>query len=196
MSGLAQIYDATLSPGKIDLLREWIVDQPWFDGDAAALEQVTSYRFADPDDAVGMECFLLKGGDTTYHVPVTYRGAELTGADDALIGTMDHSVLGQRWVYAAEHDPVFVAEARRTICRRDSAADHQAMEDGSITPAPVNIRGGGDCRPEQEELRVVRVVAEEYDSDGDDPVAGAPGTLTGTWSDDDGLHTAVLAYLA
>lgn len=196
MSGLAEIYDATLTPGKMDLLRSWLPGQPWFDGDVASLEQVTTYRFVDPDGAVGMESFLLRDGARTFHVPVTYRGAELPGAEDALVGTLDHSVLGPRWVYDAERDPVYVSEVRRTICRRDSAADHQAMEDGSITPSPVNIRGGGDCRSEQVDVRVIRVVSEEYDSEDGDPVVGAPGTLTGTWGDADGSHTAVLAVLA
>lgn len=195
MSGLAEIYDATLTPGKMDLLQAWVPGQPWFDGDADALEQITSYRLVDPDGAVGVECFLLSDGARTIHVPVTYRGEELPEAGDALVGTLDHSVLGPRWVYDAEHDPVYRDEVRRTICRRDSAADHQAMEDGSITPSPVNIRGGGDCRPDRQDVRVIRVVSEEYDVDGGDPVVGAPGTLTGTWIDDDGSHTAVLVVL-
>src|SRR5699024_82195 len=73
MSGTAEIYDAVLTPGKMDLLRAWVAGQPWFDGDEAALEQVTTYRFVDPDGAVGMESFLLTDGTRTFHVPVTYR---------------------------------------------------------------------------------------------------------------------------
>ncbi len=196
MSGLAEIYDATLTPGKMDLLRAWVTDRPWFDGDASGLEQVTAYRLVDPDGSVGMESFLVRDGRRTFHIPVTYRDEELPGAEGALVGTLDHSVLGQRWVYDAEVDPVYLAEVRRTICRRDSAADHQAMEDGSITLSPVHIRGGGDCRPEQEGVRIVRVVSEENDSDTGEPVAGAPGTLTGTWPDGEGSCTAVLVVLA
>ena len=195
MTGLAEIYDATLTPGKLDLLRTWVPDQPWFDGDADALEQVTSYRFVDPDGEVGMECFLLDAGGRTVHVPVTYRPSELPGAEDSLVGTIDHSVLGPRWVYDAVADPVYREVVRTAICRRQSAADHQSMEDGSITPAPVNIRGGGDCRPEQQDVRVLRVVSEDNDSDTDQPVSGSPGTLTGTWGDADGSHTAVLVVL-
>jgi len=32
-------------------------------------------------------------------VPLTYRGAPLDGAEDALVGTTEHGVLGRRWVY-------------------------------------------------------------------------------------------------
>ena len=48
MSGTAEIYDAVLNPGKLDLLRAWVRDQPWFEGDPERLEQVTAYRFVDP----------------------------------------------------------------------------------------------------------------------------------------------------
>src|SRR5699024_10120584 len=82
-SGTAEIYDAVLTPGKMDLLRAWVAGQPWFDGDEAALEQVTTYRFVDPDGAVGMESFLLTDGTRTFHVPVTYRGEALAGAGGA-----------------------------------------------------------------------------------------------------------------
>ena len=43
-----------------------------------------------------------------YQVPLSYRGYELAGASEWLIGTMDHSVLGKRWVYDACADPVYV----------------------------------------------------------------------------------------
>ena len=45
-----------------------------------------------------------------YLVPMTYRGAPLDGAEHALIGTTEHGVLGQRWVYDGCHDPVLVAQ--------------------------------------------------------------------------------------
>lgn len=201
MSGTAEIYDAVLTPGKMDLLRAWVAGQPWFDGDEAALEQVTTYRFVDPDGAVGMESFLLTDGTRTFHVPVTYRGEELPGADGAAVGTTDHSVLGRRWVYDAEADPVYRAEVRRVILHRDAAADHLSMEDGSITPSPVNIRGGGAGTTTDAAdgvlptPRVVRVVSEENDIEAGLPVMGSPGTLSGTWQDADGNHTAVLVVI-
>ncbi|MFN3339156.1 MAG: maltokinase N-terminal cap-like domain-containing protein [Dietzia sp.] len=200
MSGTAEIYDAVLNPGKIDLLRAWIRHQSWFDGDPARLEQVTAYRFVDPDGEVGMESFLVTDGTRTFHVPVTYRGAELTEAQDALVGTVEHSVLGRRWVYDAPADPVYVAEVRRVVSHRDAAADHLAMEDGTITPSPVNIRGGGDGAAGDADTeaapQVIRVISEENDAEADCPLIGSPGTLSGTWQDADGSHTAVFVVVA
>lgn len=195
MSGTAEIYDAVLTPGKMELLRAWVPRQSWFEGDAAALEQVTSYRFVDPDGEVGMESFLLTDGSRTLHVPVTYRGAELAGAGDSLVGTVDHSVLGKRWVYDAEADPVYVTEVRRVIAHRDSAADHLAVEDGTVTPSPVNVRGGGDTGTVGRRPQVIRLVSEENDAEADRPLIGSPGTLSGTWPDHDGSHTAVLVVV-
>lgn len=197
MSGTAEIHDAVLTPGKLDLLRVWIRHQSWFDGDPDQMEQVASYRFVDPEGDVGMEAFLLSDGTRTLHVPVTYRAAELPEAGDALVGTLDHSVLGHRWVYDALSDPVYVAEVRRVIGHRDTAADHLAVEDGTITPSPVNIRGGGSGSTTESQAapQIVRVISEENDAETDRPLIGAPGTLSGTWYDDDGSHTAVLVVV-
>ncbi|MBB1019456.1 hypothetical protein G6023_14410 [Dietzia sp. DQ11-71] len=198
MSGTAEIYDAVLDPGKLDLLRAWVRHQEWFDGDPEGLEQVTAYRFVDPAGEVGMESFLLTDGARTFHVPVTYRGSELDDSGDALVGEMEHSVLGRRWVYDASADPVYVAEVRRVISHRDAAADHLQVEDGSITPSPVNIRGGGDGITQGSDavLHVIRVVSEENDAEADRPLIGSPGTLSATWQDADGSHTAVLAVVS
>ncbi|MET3860659.1 hypothetical protein ABIE38_001581 [Dietzia sp. 2505] len=200
MSGTAEIYDAVLSPGKLELLRSWIRHQSWFDGDPAQLEQVTAYRFVDPDGEVGMEAFLVSDGARTFHVPVTYRGAELPGAQDALVGTLEHSVLGRRWVYDAPADPVYVAEVRRVVSHRDTAADHLAVEDGTVTPSPVNVRGGGDGATGDGDAdaapQVIRVISEENDAEADCPLIGSPGTLSGTWEDADGSHSAVFVVVA
>ncbi len=196
MSGTAEIYDAVLDPGKIDLLRSWVRHQSWFNGDAERLEQVTAYRFVDPAGEVGMESFLLSDGANTFHVPVTYRGAELEGAAESLLGTMEHSILGRRWVYDATADPVYCAEVRRVISHRDTAADHLQVEDGTVTPSPVNIRGGGDGLARgADALQVIRVLSEENDAEAERPLIGSPGTLSGTWQDADGSHTAVLVVV-
>lgn len=196
MSGTAEIYDAVLDPGKLELLRSWVRDQSWFDGAAERLEQVTAYRFIDPAGEVGIESFLLSDGTSVFHVPVTYRGSELEDSGHALIGTMEHSVLGRRWVYDAPADPVYVTEVRRVISHRDTAADHLQVEDGTITPSPVNIRGGGDGPGKGVDgPTVIRVLSEENDAEADCPLIGSPGTLSGTWFDADGSHTAVLVVV-
>lgn len=200
MSGTAEIYDAVLRPGKLELLRGWIAHQPWFDGEPELLEQVTAYRFVDPDGEVGMESFLVSDGARTFHVPVTYRGAELQGAQDALVGTLEHSVLGRRWVYDAPADPVYVAEVLRVISHRDTAADHLAMADGTVSPSPVNVRGGGDGASGDSEAaaapEVIRLISEENDAEADRPLIGSPGTLSGTWQSADGTHSAVFVVVA
>lgn len=196
MSGTAEIYDAVLNPGKLELLRSWVRHQSWFDGDVERLEQVTAYRFVDPAGEVGMEAFLLTDGTRTFHVPVTYRGAEMEGGAGALVGTMEHSVLGRRWVYDAPADPVYRAEVRRVISHRDTAADHLQVEDGTVTPSPVNVRGGGDgSAPGVEVPEVIRVLSEENDAEAECPLIGSPGTLSGTWQDADGSHTAVFVVV-
>lgn len=78
---------------------------------------ITSWRLNDPEGTVGMEIFFAQLPDHSYaHIPLTYRPEPLTTADDdALLGTMQHSELGKRWVYDAHHDPVFKRELMRTI---------------------------------------------------------------------------------
>jgi hypothetical protein len=40
--------DAEITPTKPELLATWLSSQPWFAGDASALQQVGAYRFDDP----------------------------------------------------------------------------------------------------------------------------------------------------
>ncbi|GMA20217.1 1,4-alpha-glucan branching protein GlgB [Arsenicicoccus piscis] len=119
------IEDATLTPSKIDLISEWLPAQRWYlgKGHTPSLVRVGSYRFADADDVVGIETHLF--ADTAaepsvlYQIPVTYRGTPLAGAERALIGTMEHSTLGTRYVYDGPHDPAYTAELLRTIVEED-----------------------------------------------------------------------------
>ncbi|MDQ1651477.1 MAG: hypothetical protein QOI35_677, partial [Cryptosporangiaceae bacterium] len=97
---MAVLHRAELKPTKLELLAAWLPGRRWFDGPAAAIERVSSFRFDDPAGAVGIETILVRAGDRpVYQVPLTYRDAPLAGADRWLLGTTDHSVLGQRWVY-------------------------------------------------------------------------------------------------
>lgn len=101
---MAIIHRATLTPTKLELVVPWLDRQPW-GGDGAA-ELVGSYRFDDPEGQVGVEALLVRRGSALLHVPLTYRAAPLGGADAHLVGTLHHSVLGERWVYSAAGDPV------------------------------------------------------------------------------------------
>ena len=91
---MAVIHRATLTPGKLELLAGWLPARPWCPG-VEDLRQLGAYRFDDPAGEVGLEAFLLQAADgPVLHVPVTYRAAPLEGAEDHLVGTMEHSVLG------------------------------------------------------------------------------------------------------
>ena len=123
MARTADVHpNATLTPSKIDLMKAWLPGQPWFTGDPSDLAQAGQFRFVDPAGAVGVQIMLVTSGGVLYQVPLTYRDAPLDGAESALIGTMEHSVLGSRWVYDALSDPVYTAELLRTIVEADTQA--------------------------------------------------------------------------
>jgi hypothetical protein len=112
---MALLHEATVSPRKDELLGRWLRTRPWWDGETHRAP-VGSFRLDDPAGEVGMECFLLgSAAGTTLFVPVTYRDAPLHDREANLLGTMQHSVLGTRYVYDACADPVFVAAVLHTI---------------------------------------------------------------------------------
>ncbi|MFF2243905.1 hypothetical protein ACFVTM_06950 [Arthrobacter sp. NPDC058130] len=112
---MAIIHQAELQPTKLELLEEWLPSQPWFPESAAGLSKVGSYRFDDPAGEVGIETILVSAAGSTFQVPLTYRAQPLAGAEPWLVGTMQHSVLGQRWVYDACADPVYVTALAASI---------------------------------------------------------------------------------
>ncbi|MFQ4147630.1 hypothetical protein AAGW05_02860 [Arthrobacter sp. LAPM80] len=112
---MAIVYAAQLRPSKMELLAAWLPQQPWFAADAAQLVSLGSFRFDDPDGEVGVESHFLSAGQHVFHVPLTYRGTPLEGAEAFLVGTMEHSVLGHRWVYDATGDPVYAATLSAAI---------------------------------------------------------------------------------
>jgi hypothetical protein len=120
---MALLHEATISPRKDELIAPWLRTRPWWDGETER-EPVGSFRLDDPAGEVGMECFLFGcASGSTLFVPVTYRDAPLSGAEASLLGTMQHSVLGTRYVYDACGDPVFVATVLGTIRSGGSQAE-------------------------------------------------------------------------
>ncbi|MCA0436946.1 MAG: 1,4-alpha-glucan branching protein GlgB [Actinobacteria bacterium] len=105
---------ATLTPTKLDLITAWMPEQRWYTakGRRPVLRRVGGFRFEDPAGQVGMETLLVLDEAATpavvYQVPLTYRATPLAGAEHALVGITEHSVLGTRYVYDAPHDPVYV----------------------------------------------------------------------------------------
>ncbi|MFJ9416966.1 1,4-alpha-glucan branching protein [Streptomyces sp. NPDC101227] len=134
---MAVIHHITLKPGKLELLTSWLPGQPWYAGTGQRqpeLAKAGGFRLDDPDGEVGIEFMAVCDGSgdrpVVYHVPLTYRGAPLDGADHALVGTLEHEVLGPRWVYDATHDPVFVAQLFALL---NGTAEPQAQ---SLTDTP------------------------------------------------------------
>ena len=123
---------ATITPTKVEMVTEWMPRQRWYHGKGHVprLRRVGGFRFEDPEGEVGVETLLLvdeaASPPVVYQVPLTYRSAPLEGAEHALLGTMEHSVLGTRWVYDGPHDPVYVSELVRTVLESDESDDAQA----------------------------------------------------------------------
>ena len=175
---MAIIHQATLVPSKADLVAAWLPGCPWFGRPATAVRPVAAYRFDDPAGEVGMESHLLDVDGRLVHVPLTYRGAPLPGAEEHLVGTMEHSVLGTRWVYDAPADPVYRDEAARVV--REAGTEVRLLvetPDGPVEREPtMRVRGSGGG-PADGVPDVVR-----FPEPGPVP---ADGVLTGTWPGQD-----------
>ncbi len=127
---MAIIYKATLTPSKPELIGAWLDGQPW--AGQGTDEVLGAYRFDDPEGEVGVEVFLLRRGGRLLHVPLTYRGAPLPGHEDHLVGTLEHSVLGTRWVYDGTGDEVSLACFRRALEGEQEQAELEVWEDGRV----------------------------------------------------------------
>src|SRR6476469_1360950 len=128
---MAILHQATITPGKRELMHGWLPTRSWYDG--RERKPVGSFRLDDPEGEVGCEFFLLGGeGLTTLFLPLTYRAAALDGAEEHLIGTTEHSVLGPRWVYDACGDPVGMAALLSAILTGGHEADLRMVRDGVV----------------------------------------------------------------
>jgi hypothetical protein len=154
------IHQATLTPTKLELLADWLPSRPWFAGPedvtAEALQRVGSFRFDDPHGQVGLEFFLVRAGQLVFHVPLSYRGVALPEADNALIGTTEHTVLGSRWVYDATQDPVAMSVLIDVVCsgRRNEDVFVQAGRDLWVWPEDVRAEGTGSAESIYSPVRV------------------------------------------
>lgn len=183
---MAVVHRAELRPSKLELLAAWLPGCAWFE-DAGPIERVSAFRFDDPDGEVGLETFIIGSGTALFHVPLTYRSAPLDGG--VLVGELQHSVLGPRWVYDGPSDPVYVQVIRDAIV--DGAEDvDMVLDDG--TPVPrlqwwARARGSGaDATARLLPLHVARRLPAS-------PPEGAPA-LTGSWAGQDAPLT--LAWLS
>ena len=205
---MAVIHRTTLTPTKLELLRAWLPSRPWAGPGADAVEVLGAFRFDDPDGEVGIETLLLDDGDgVVLQVPLTYRGAPLEDAEDALVGTTEHGVLGTRWCYDGCADPVWATAVVAAVLsggtgaeelyetedgpepRQTSATVQGSGEPGTLLPPPVDrvaLRDEGATTvvaADGLEVTVARVVGTDL---------GPGETLTGRW---DGGGPAVLAVV-
>jgi hypothetical protein len=166
----------TLSPSKLELLADWLPRQPWYRRRAQpVLARAGGFRLDDPAGEVGIEVMVVtdEGSGAAYSVPLTYRAAPLAGAEAGLIGTTEHGVLGTRWVYDGEHDPVAMAQLLAFAGGRVQA-QHQSRSD-TVDPS-VGRTWSGEEEPREVEL--VRVLEEGGGT--------APGSVECDWTRPDG----------
>lgn len=208
---MAVIHRTTLEPGKLQLLAAWLPTRPWYTGTGAPeLTRAGGFRLDDPEGDVGIEFMVVTDtsgdGPVAYHVPVTYRGAPLEGADEALVGTAEHGVLGRRWVYDGAYDPVLVARLL-ALLHGQTEPQAQSLSDTpdlsvAVGPAPAGptavaasatthdgkhgtdivldtVPGGRAAAPVTLEVR--RVLLPEGSGAGATP-AGVLGHVTAGWS--------------
>lgn len=144
---MALLHRAELRPSKIELLQGWVPSRPWFEGELGAnLTTVGAFRFDDPAGEVGVETLLVRAGDgPVLQVPLTYRGAPLVGGEQWLVGTMQHSVLGPRWVYDGVGDPVYIQTVATAALTGGRQADLYVDVDGErVTREPTaRVAGSG-----------------------------------------------------
>nr|WP_141631206.1 1,4-alpha-glucan branching protein GlgB [Mobilicoccus pelagius] len=142
---MAKLHDAALFPSKLELLEAWLPFQRWFRGThTPQLRRLGGYRLDDPAGEVGVETLVVAddSGDRpiVYQVPVTYRSEPLVGGERALVGTMEHSVLGTRYVYDAPHDPVYATLLLGILTGAEQAqhASESHTPDPSVTGRPLD----------------------------------------------------------
>ncbi|MFD3334820.1 1,4-alpha-glucan branching protein [Streptomyces sp. NPDC058700] len=145
---MAVIHRTTLRPTKLELLTEWLPAREWHTGAEARPVNAGGFRLDDPAGEVGIEIVAVTDGEgdtaVTYLVPMTYRDGPLAGAEHALIGTMEHGVLGKRWVHDATHDPVFVTQLYALLTGRTQAQAQSETDapDPTVAVSPAPAVGG------------------------------------------------------
>lgn len=143
---MAILHAATLSPSKLELITAHLKSVKWLSAPPVDVRLVAAYRFDDPEGEVGIETHLISvGSGPTVQVPLTYRNAPLASAENWLLGTMEHSVLGTRWVYDGCGDPAYAAALVQTIVGGGTEAELMVQTDsGTKRRDPTaTVRGTG-----------------------------------------------------
>lgn len=183
---MAILHQATLTPTKLQLVTSQLDQLGWGGG---PVDLIGGYRFDDPDGQVGVEGLIATRGDDAFHIPLTYRDAPLAGAEPYLIGTLDHSALGKRWVYDAAHDPVAVGCYMRALAGAQEQAVlnvyDRAEQLVEVRDPAVVIRVDRPAEISADDLVLVRRLEEDAQDDPDRP------RLIAQWA---GNNEAVVAF--
>jgi hypothetical protein len=159
---MAIIHRSTLVPSKLEVASSWAGDQPWWPGGILSDgEKLGAYRFDDPAGRVGVEGIVVRVGGAIVQVLLTYRDAPLADAEHARLGTMEHSVLGTRYVYDGCADPVAVTALATAPQAREMVEDPSGPVERN--PSVVLARSGGAV-PVQPALAARDVVASADDT--------------------------------
>lgn len=208
---MSVIHRTTLEPTKLELLAGWLPTRPWYRGgpQEPKLSKAGGFRLDDPEGEVGIEFMVVVSGQTCM-APLTYRGAPLDGAEHALVGTMEHGVLGRRWIYDACHDPVAVAELAALV---EGRAEPQAQSVSDTPDREVSraLAGEGPVPAEYPAVEdteehtgltapdgtVLRVLRTPHPAPDGAPQAepGTAGHVTGAWDAPDGTRVQGLMVL-
>jgi hypothetical protein len=198
---MAIIHNTTLKPTKLELLTAWLPTRPWYAGSGTPeLAKAGGFRLDDPEGEVGIEFMVAVDSSGTepvaYLAPLTYRAAPLPGAEHALVGTMEHGVLGHRWAYDGMHDPVlrtellalFEGRAQAMAQSISDTTDHEITHSYTgpgLSAGPVEVTedqdGTGFALPDGTVLRLHRRPR---------PTApeGTAGQVSGVWDAPDGTR--------
>ncbi|MFF7136786.1 1,4-alpha-glucan branching protein [Streptomyces sp. NPDC008196] len=200
---MAIIHNTTLEPTKLELLTAWLPTRPWYTGTGTPeLAKAGGFRLDDPEGEVGIEFMVAVDSSgpepVAYLAPLTYRAAPLPGADHALVGTMEHGVLGPRWAYDGFHDPVlrtellalFEGRAQAMAQSISDTPDHEVTHACTVSGLPVpegpvevteDQDGTGFALPDGTAVRLHRRPR---------PTApeGATGQVSGVWDAPDGTR--------
>jgi len=118
---MAVLHPATITPTKPELLDDWL---------GGRTEILGAYRYDDPAGEVGVEAFVVRRGEELLHAVLTYRGAPLDGPTQ--VATMEHSTLGERWVYDGTADPVALGCFERALRGEQEQAALEVWKDGAL----------------------------------------------------------------
>ena len=183
---MAILHQATLSPTKLEFVTEWLDDMGFGTGPVTL---IGGYRFDDPEGRVGVEGLIARRGDEYFQLPVTYRDAPLEVGCAHLITTMQHSVLGQRWVYGASGDPVAVGCYLRALSGEQEQAGLEVYDaDENLVevrtpPIVVHVENPGAVEPG--DLGILRRL--NLDAD----LGHAVPTLVAEWAGDHSADVAI-----